>query len=323
MPLKEDGIALATGVLGREAWVPTPLLPAQMIGDRLGIDLWFKREDSTPVGSFKLRGATVTMSSLRDTVPDKGVYVASSGNYGLAIAFAGRRQGIPVTVFLPNDAVPSKIERIELCGAAVVQHGGDFDAAKDFARESAVRDGAVFWEDGSVEEMALGAATIGVELMDDAEPWDYIIAPVGNGSLAKGIAMAVAAVSPDTKVVGVVASGAPAMHQAIRGETTDESAPIDTLADGLAVRVPIPKIVDDLKRLLSDVWLVEESALVPAVRSLMELEQVMGEPSSASVLAAIADHARELAGKRVAAVITGAHLPVTLLPRVTASQGLV
>ena len=314
---------MATDVLSQEAWAPTPLLPARVIGSRLGIDLWLKREDSTPVGSFKLRGATVTMSSLRDTVPDKGVYVASSGNYGLAIAFAGQREGVAVTVFLPKDAVPSKIERIELCGAAIVRHGDDFDAAKDFARGSAAQDGAVFWEDGSVEEMAFGAATIGVELMDDAEPWDYVIAPVGNGSLAKGIAMAVAARSPHTKMVGVVASGAPAMHQAIRGEATDESTPIDTLADGLAVRVPIPAIVEDLKRLLSDVWLVQESALLPAVRSLMELEQVMAEPSSASVLAGIADHAPQLARKRVAAVITGAHLPVSLLPSVTAAQGLV
>ena len=321
--LKNEGISQAASVLAGESWIPTPLMPAKGIGNRLGIDLWFKREDLTPVGSFKLRGAIVTMSNLRHTVPAKGVYVASSGNYGLAIAFAGQRHSVPVTVFLPDKSVSSKMEGIDLCGALIVQHGEDFDAAKDFARESAARDGAVFWEDGSIEEMALGAGTIGTELVDYVESWDYVIVPLGNGSLAKGVSTVVTECCPDTRVIGVVSSAAPAMYHAILGEGLDESTPTDTLADGLAIRVPISGIVEELKTLLSDVWMVEESALLPAVRSLMDLEQLMAEPSSASLMVAIVDHARELAGKKVAAVITGAHLPVSLLPRIAVSEGLI
>ncbi len=259
----------ALHVLNQEPWTPTPLLQASTIGDKLGCELWLKREDCTPIGSFKLRGALVTTAKLGGELSDAGVYVASSGNYGLAIAFAGRRRGIPVTVFVPADTTPSKIDRITLEGARVVQHGSDFDEAKAFAKSSAQTEGAGFWEDGVVEEMAYGAATIGYELLEHPEPWDYVVVPLGNGSLIKGIASAFKAQQPEARVIGVVPASAPSMALSFRGERLDESATIHTHADGLAVRVPIPEIVDELKILVDDVWLVEEADLLRAVRTLL------------------------------------------------------
>ena len=318
----ENWLEFALDVLSREAWAPTPLLPASVIGSRLGLDLWLKREDCTPIGSFKLRGALVAMAMHGAGLPDRGLCVASAGNYGLAMALAGQRRGVPVTVVVPAGATPSKLERIRLCGATVVQHGEDFDTAKEFARATAAGDGAAFWEDGVIEETAHGAATIAVEVLDRSDRWDMVVVPLGNGSLIKGISTVFKARSPRTKVVAVVPAGSPSMAQALRGEKWDESAPIDTLADGLAVRVPIRRIVDELKPLIDDVWLVEESDLLPAVKSLLELEQVVTEPSAAIPIAGLVARRKQLAGKRVAAILTGAHLSPELMARSLSADGL-
>jgi threonine dehydratase len=323
-PTTDDppGLEFASTVLSGEHWTPTPLLPATVIGSRLGCELWLKREDCTPIGSFKLRGALVAMARLGDDLPSKGVYVASAGNYGLAIAVAGQRRGVPVTVVVPEGATPSKLERICLSGGRVVVHGSDFDIAKDFARSEAANDGTAFWEDGVIEETAQGAATIGSEIASHSEPWDWVVVPLGNGSLIKGIASVIKARSPDTTIVAAVPSGTPAMALALRGESWDESAPVETIADGLAVRVPIKAIVAELMDLVDDVWLVDESSLLPAVKSLLELEQVVAEPSAAISIAGLADHRAEASGRRVAAVITGAHLSAGLVTEVAATDGL-
>ena len=190
------GLELALSVLREEAWLPTPLLPAATIGCRLGVELWLKREDCTPVGSFKIRGALVAMSSLGHQITETGVYVASAGNYGLAIAFAGQRHNVKVTVAVPENATPSKMERIRMCGAELIQYGNDFDAAKGYARAIAAKAGAPFWEDGVIGEMAFGAATIAAELLTHTDRWDYVLVPVGNGSLMKGHSQRVQGAKP-------------------------------------------------------------------------------------------------------------------------------
>ena len=315
-------IDFAAKLLEAEPWTPTPLLKAHAIGERLNADVWLKREDCTPIGSFKLRGAVSTAGALADGVPDAGVFVASAGNYGLAIVYACARYGIPVTVVAPEGATPSKLERIRLLGGTVEIHGNDFDVAKGHAKEKAREAGGVFWEDGVIEEMATGAGTIASELLRDPKPWDMVVVPLGNGSLMKGIAQEMKRRSPDTSIVAVVADGAPSMAQALLGQSWDESAPVDTLADGLAVRVPIPKIVGELIELVDDVWTVSESDILPAVKTLMEMEQVLAEPSAATPIAAMAGHRDEIRGKRVAAIVSGAHLSMSLLPELTNTKGL-
>ena len=315
-------IEFAESLIEAESWTPTPLLQARAIGRRLDAELWLKREDCTPIGSFKLRGAITTTGALASDVPAAGVYVASAGNYGLAIVYACARYGIPVTVIAPEGATPSKLDRIRLMGGTVEIHGNDFDVAKGYAKDQAREARGVFWEDGVIEEMATGAGTIATELLRDSEPWDMLVVPLGNGSLIKGIAQEMKLRSPDTKIVAVVPEGAPSMAQALLGQPWDESAPVDTLADGLAVRVPIPKIVEELIGLVDDVWTVSESDILPAVKTLMELEQVFAEPSAATPIAAMAGHPDEVRGKRIAAIVTGAHLSMSLFSDIATTRGL-
>ncbi|MCY4528773.1 MAG: pyridoxal-phosphate dependent enzyme, partial [Chloroflexi bacterium] len=257
-------IDFAAKLLEAEPWTPTPLLKAHAIGRHLEAEIWLKREDCTPIGSFKLRGAITTAGALADGVPDAGVYVASAGNYGLAIVYACARYGIPVTVVAPEGATPSKLERIRLLGSTVEIYGTDFDVAKGHAKEKADEAGGVFWEDGVIEEMATGAGTISTELLRDPEPWDMVVVPLGNGSLMKGIAQEMKRRSPGTSIVAVVADGAPSMAQALLGQSWDESEPVDTLADGLGVRVPVPKIGGELVELVDAAGRGSGAGRVPA-----------------------------------------------------------
>ena len=226
------------------------------------------------------------------------------------------------SIVMPEWANPSKVERMQLLGAEIIKHSDDGDVAKDFAKSIASQNGAPFWEDGVIEEMALGSATIAIELLTHPRPWDYVLVPLGNGSLMKGIATIFKERSPHTKIVGMVPKAMPSMFHFIKGNEWDHNAPVSTIAESLGVRVPIPEITEELKTLVSEVWLIDESKILPAVRSLMDLEQVMCEPASATPIAGIVDHQTELKGKRVAAIITGAHLRLSLIPEIMKIKGL-
>ena len=175
-------------IISKQNWTPTPFYKATSLSNKLNLNLWLKREDCTPIGSFKIRGAIIAMDSLGESIPDTGVCVASAGNNWLAISTAGQFHGIKTTVFVPENATESKVEKIRLSGATVIQKGSDFDTAKNMARKYAESNKMLFWEDGVLNEMVCGSSTIAREIISVSQDWDYIIVPVGNGSLIKGIA---------------------------------------------------------------------------------------------------------------------------------------
>jgi len=308
-------------IISKQNWTPTPFYKATSLSHKLNLNLWLKREDCTPIGSFKIRGALIAMDSLGDSIPDTGVCVASAGNYGLAISTAGQSHGIKTTVFVPENATESKVEKIRLSGATVIQKGSDFDTAKNMARKYAESNKMLFWEDGVLNEMVCGSSTIAREIISVSQDWDYIIVPVGNGSLIKGIAEEIKKTLPSTKILGVVPSGSPAMYQALTGIDWDESASPKTTADGLSVRIPIKQITEEIKPLIDDVFLIKESKLLPAVKTFIEQEQMAVETSAAICLAGITE-INGLDGKNVAAIITGSHIQPRLLQEALAGKSL-
>ena len=308
-------------IISKQNWTPTPFYKATSLSNKLNLNLWLKREDCTPIGSFKIRGALIAMDSLGDSIPDTGVCVASAGNYGLAISTAGQFHGIKTTVFVPENATESKVEKIRLSGATVIQKGSDFDTAKNMARKYAESNKMLFWEDGVLNEMVCGSSTIAREIISVSQDWDYIIVPVGNGSLIKGIAQEIKKTLPSTKVLGLVPSGSPAMYQALTGIDWDESASPKTTADGLSVRIPIKQITEEIKPLIDDVFLIKESKLLPAVKTFIEQEQMAVETSAAICLAGITE-INGLDGKNVAAIITGSHIQPRLLQEALAGKSL-
>ena len=284
-----------------------------------GLDRWFgceiviKDEAAGPLGCFKGRGADlfvarwVAARAAGSGAPGPLV-CASAGNFGLALADAGRRRGVPVTVFVATDASRYKVARILECGGEVIERGFDCDDAKAASREHVLARGGTPVEDGAEVAIAEGAGTIGAEL--DGTPLDALVVPVGNGALAAGMGTWARARWPATRVIGVCSAGAPVMRDCwLRGlGAAADDAVADTIADGIAVRVPVPAAVDDLAGVLDDLVAVDDAALVAAMRALHALTGLVAEPSAVAGLAAIAADRARFAGLRVGTVLTGSNL---------------
>jgi threonine dehydratase len=302
-PLSADRIDAARGQIdGR--FLDTPSWSHPALSSWLGCELVVKDEGQTALGCFKGRGADLFVHRLAG--PGRLV-CASAGNFGLALADAGRRRGLPVVVFVSTRASAFKVARIRALGAAIIASGDDFDAAKAAARAHAAGGGGTYVEDGAELAISEGAGTIGAELGDLAV--DTVLAPVGNGALIAGIGTWLRARRPATRVIGVCSAGAPVMRDCWqRGIEAASGARVDTIADGIAVRVPVPAAVDDIAAVVDDMVLVDDHAIVAAMRALYTLTGAVAEPSAVAGIAAIAAAPTRFAGARVATVLTGSNL---------------
>lgn len=300
MRLSAERIAAAVDVIA-PALQHTPVVQLSM----LGCDLVLKDETAGPLGCFKGRGADLFVSQLEDRMQGSSIVCASAGNFGLALADAGLRRGVRVTVFVSTHANAHKVARIRELGGEVIVAGHDFDAAKDAARASATSTGSVFVEDGDAIAISEGAGTIAAEL--DA-PLDAIVVPVGNGALIAGIGTWMRAHHPSTRVIGVCAAGAPVMRTCWEHRRIVTGARAETIADGIAVRVPVPAAIDDVAHVIDDFVAVDDNALVDAMRALYARTGIAAEPSAVAGLAAIAATPARFAGMRVATIVTGKNL---------------
>lgn len=291
----------------------------------LGCRLLAKLETANPLRSFKGRGASFLVHErlARDTtVRANGVMCASAGNWGQAVAYACTRADIAATVFAAETASPLKIERMRLLGADVRLAGVDFDAAKDAGRAFAAERRAVFVEDGREAEVSEGHGTIAVELVasDEGRP-DVIVVPLGNGAMLAGIARLAKAHAPDIEIVGVCATGADAMYRSWRASRAVATGAADTIADGIAVRVPVPEAVSDLDGLVDDVVLVDDAYIVEAMRLALEVGGLVLEPAGAAGLAAVLADPERFADRTVACVLCGGNVTVERMRELGALSG--
>ena len=310
MDLSLERIAEASRIVD-PVFLRTPQYGDALLDAALGRQVVVKVETANPLRSFKGRGADFMLGRLP---AGPTVVCSSTGNFGQAIAYAGRRRNRAVEVFVPENINPVKLARMRAFGARVTLAGHDSAAADDAAREHAATAGdRVIVEDGRQVEIAEGAGTIGVELLD-AGPFDAIVVPVGDGALIAGIALWVKAHAPSTRIVGVCASGAPSLAESWRARRPVSTPASDTIAEGLEIRVPVPESVARLVELVDDMVLVDDADLLQAMRLSLDTIGVVLEPSGAAGLAAI--QKQLVAGERLATVLTGSnvrpeHFPVT------------
>jgi threonine dehydratase len=234
------------------------------------------------------------------------VVCSSTGNFGQAMAYAGRSRGIAVEVFVPENVNPVKLARMRSFGANVTVAGADSAASQMIARDHAsATPGRIYAEDGRETAIAEGAGTIGMELLN-AGPFDAIVLPVGDGALIAGVARWVEDRAPGTRVIGVCATGAPSMAMSWRARTPVPTDRSDTIAEGIDVRVPVPESIDRLVALVDQMVLVDDSDLIRAMRLSAETLGILLEPSGAAGLAAMT--VCDIPGDRVATVLTGSNL---------------
>ncbi|WP_223188825.1 threonine/serine dehydratase [Streptomyces sp. TRM68416] len=304
--MSADSIEEAASLID-PAFLRTPQFSDAALSRALGRDTVVKVETLNPLRSFKGRGADLYMRRL---AAGQHVVCASAGNFGQAMAYAGQARSLPVTVFAAHDANPNKVARMRELGAEVVLAGGDFDAAKDAARTFAgTRPDYVFVEDGDEPLIAEGAGTIAVELAPLG--LDALLVPVGNGALISGIGCWTKARSPRTRIIGVCAAGAPAMATSWRTGAPEATGPVSTMADGIAVRVPVPAAVDWMREVVDDVLLVDEEDILQALRLVRDTLGLLLEPSGAVAVAAALRH--DLGPGSLGAVLTGGNFSPSLL----------
>jgi threonine dehydratase len=288
----------------------TPLLPAPALSRRLGCAITLKDESSGALGSFKGRGVEHFLAT-RDDDPGVDLVCASAGNFGLALAAACQRRGRSATVFVAQTASAYKVQRIRDSGARIIVAGADFDAAKDAARRFASDNNQRFVEDGAELAISAGAGTIALEMFAADPAFDAIVVPLGNGALLAGMGCWIRSQAPALRIIGVVAAGAPIMAECLRqGRVVSPPSQLGvaTIADGIAVRVPVPEAVEDLRGRVDDVLIVDDDALREAMVWLQQDSGLTVEPAAAAGVAAIAAHRQHFAGQRVATVITGANV---------------
>jgi threonine dehydratase len=285
------------------------------LSERVGKRVWLKLEAELPTGSFKVRGALWALATRLTRGCVEEVVASSTGNHGSAVAYAGKLLGVKARIFLPAGCNPVKRARIASLQAEIVESGGaDLAAAFELANEYAKRSGAYFLNDATDADLPAGPATIGCEILEQLPEVGAIVVPMGDTALIRGMAAAVKQLSPQVKIIGVQAERAPAYYNSWKEDRPVGTETCDTIADGLATRTPDAANVRDVKKLVDDVVLVSEEAMLQAIEILLVEEHVLAEPagvaSTAALLAAGADF-----GDKVVLVVSGANISREVLRR--------
>jgi threonine dehydratase len=304
--LRLDRVRAAVGEID-PAFLDTPALPCAPLGRALGCAVTLKIETLNPVRSFKGRGTETATAVARDSGASR-VVCASAGNLGQALAYSGRRRGLQVTVVAARTANPLKLHQIAAFGAELRLDGEDIEDARLLARELAEPDGAHLVEDSLDLTTCEGAATIGLELVRDDPELDVVLVAVGGGAMASGVGYVLRSLAEHVEVIGIQPAGAPAMALSWRRGSVVETDRIDTIADGVAGRCPIPEVLDDLLVVLDDVMLVREDSIKAGMRMIHEHAGLVVEPSAALGVAAVLEEPERFAGRRVTTILCGSNV---------------
>ena len=291
-------------------FLDTPQYESVPLSDALGCSVVLKVETLNPVRSFKGRGTEVVMASLVRERRYSSAVCASAGNLGQALAYSGARRGIPVTVFAATSANPLKVVRMRSLGATVHLEGQDIELPRVLARAHADAEGAYLVEDSLDVDTCEGAATIGLELVD-AVDLDVVLVALGGGALASGVGYVIHELSPRTQVIAIQPTGAPAMALSWRKRAVVSTDTIDTIADGVAGRHPIPEVLDDLLEVVDDVILVDDHTIKHGMRHLFDHTGLVVEPSAALGVAAVLEDPERFRGRNVGTIICGSNIAPT------------
>ncbi len=317
-PPSHAGVSAAAATLAPYI-TPTPLVRAEILSRAFDADVWLKNETVSPVASFKLRGGLNGVLRAKQDQGATGVVTSSTGNHGQGVAYAARLAGLEAHIFLAEPANPVKRAMIAAFGATVHEEGHDVDDAKDRAKLFAAANGHAFLDDGESLEVMEGAGTMGLEAAEALDGIDAVVVPMGSGTAISGCAAGIKGVQPDAKLYAVQSSGSPAMVESYHAGAPIER-PIDTIADGLACRVPAARALNAIRALVDDAWLVDDAVILAGVHTLVESAHILVEPGAAAGFAAAWQRRETFRGKRVVFMLTGANITSEALRRALDTQ---
>jgi threonine dehydratase len=299
---------------------PTPLHSYPVLSELVGTEVFVKHENHQSIGAFKVRGGVNLLSQLDETERQRGVVAASTGNHGQSIAFAARLFGVKAVICVPEEANPTKVASMRGLGAEIVAQGRDFDDAKAHSKELANRKGYRYIDSGDEPHLIAGVGTSTLEILEQEPGIEVLFVPIGGGSGAAGACIVARAVDPSIRVVGVQSAQAPAAYLSWKERRLVEDK-CETIAEGLATRAAFELPQTILWELLDDFVLVSDDEIQDAQLRLIETTRNLVEAAGAAATAAALKLSGELAGRRVAVVLSGGNVSRPQLQALLARGG--
>lgn len=296
------------------AVVRTPFLKSRTLSEIIGAEVWLKFENLQFTAAYKERGALNKLLQLTGDERARGVIAASAGNHAQAVAYHGRRLGIPTTIVMPTNTPTVKVSQTEEHGARVLLHGERFDDAHTRARELEASEGLVFVHPFDDPAIVAATGTIAIEMLEQVPDLDTLVMPIGGGGLISGMAIAVRALSPDIEIVGVEAELYPSMKNVVEGGAAQIGG--DTLAEGIAVKEPGRLTRAIIAEHVDRIELVSERDLEHAVALLVAIEKSVVEGAGAAGLALLLANPERFRGRKVGTVLCGGNIDTHLLANV-------
>ena len=294
------------------AMPPTPAHAWPLLSQRLGTSVVVKHENHTPTGAFKVRGGLTYIDRLkRERADVAGLISATRGNHGQSIAFAARRYGLPVTIVVPCGNSVEKNRAMRAFGADLVEHGEDFQAAREEAERRAARDGLTMVPSFHAD-LVMGVATYALELLRGAPDLDVLYVPIGLGSGICGCILARDLLGLKTEIVGVQSTHAPSYALSFAAGRVVSTETSNTLADGMATRVPEPEALEIIRKGASHIVQVTDDEVAAAIRAYWTDTHNLAEGAGAAALAAALQEKPKLVGKRVGLILSGGNIDFDL-----------
>ena len=301
----------AHGIVGA-AMPPTPAYAWPLLSERLGATAIVKHENHTPIGAFKVRGGLVYVDRLKRERPDiAGLITATRGNHGQSLAFAASRYRMPVTIYVPHGNSVEKNRAMRAFGAKLVEHGDDFQAAREETERRARLDGLELVPSFH-PDLVRGVATYALELLRKVPDLEVLYVPIGQGSGICGCILARDLLGLTTEIVGVQSTEAPSYALSFAAGTVVTTKTSNTLADGMATRVPDAEALAIIRKGASRIVQVTDREVAAAIRAYWTDTHNIAEGAGAAALAAALQDKPKICGKRVGLILTGGNIDFDL-----------
>jgi threonine dehydratase len=300
----------------------TAFIQSQTLSALTGATLFFKFENHQFTASFKERGALNRLLELTDDERERGVIAMSAGNHAQAVAYHGKRLGIPTHIVMPRFTPNAKVEQTRVFGPDITLFGSQFEEARAFALERARERSLVLVHPYDDPLVIAGQGTLGLEMLEQMAELDAVVVPVGGGGLISGVALAIKSLAPRIEVIGVQTERYPSAYRAFHRIQDDRFPNGGTVAEGIAVKAPGVITTAMIATYVDDIVLVSETEIEEAIFSLLEIEKTVTEGAGAAGLAAVRRYADRFHGKRVGLVLSGGNIDMMILSSVL-QRGLV
>lgn len=306
----------------RDAIYLSPCVKSLTLSEMTGNQVFLKLENLQMTGSFKERGALNRLLTLGKDEAARGVITASAGNHAQGLAYHATRLGIASEIVMPLQTPLVKVSRTQGYGGNVILHGVNYDEAYQEAARRGAASGAAFVHAFDDDAVIAGQGTIGLEILQQQPRIDAVIAPIGGGGLLGGIACAIKETNPRIRVIGVQTAKLPSMLEAMQAGGPVTLSPATTIADGIAVRRAGARTHPLIAKYVDEIVTVEEEEIASAILLLLEREKTLAEGAGAAALAALLHRKTRHQGLRMAVLVCGGNIDVTLLSRII-ERGLV